>query len=214
LATTAKKKPAASAETPVRRRILDAAFSAFTEDGYAAASTLEIATRAKVSKRDLYTVAGSKHDLLIACITERTAGLGAIPELSLIRDRKSLEHAIGTLGEKILRTASHPNAIAVFRLAVAEAERAPEIAAALESIARETSRASLRQILNEDVARSLLAGDMQHMVETFMALLFGNLQLSWLLRVSTPPAPREIELRAQRATKALFKLFLRERSER
>jgi AcrR family transcriptional regulator len=193
----------------MRRRILEAAFSAFTEDGYAAASTLEIATRAKVSKRELYTVAGSKHELLIACITERAAELGAVPELTPIRDRKSLEHALVTLGERVLRLAGHPNAIAMFRLAIAEAERAPEIAGAIESIARETSRASLRQILNEDVARSLLAGELRDMGETFMALLFGNLQVSWLLRVSDPPGPRDIALRAQRATKAFIKLYLR-----
>ena len=45
-------------------RILGAAFKAFTEDGYAAASTLDIATRAKVSKRDLYASFGSKHACL------------------------------------------------------------------------------------------------------------------------------------------------------
>ena len=38
-----------SAETPMHERILGAAFKAFTEDGYAATSTLDIATRAKVS---------------------------------------------------------------------------------------------------------------------------------------------------------------------
>jgi AcrR family transcriptional regulator len=209
LPTAPKKNAPALAESPLRRRILDAAFSAFTEDGYAAASTLEIATRAKVSKRDLYTVAGSKHDLLVACITERAAGLSASAELPLVQDRPSLEHALVTLGEKVVRTAGHPNAIAMFRLAVAEAERAPEIARALESIAREASRASLRQILNDALAQSLLSGDVPEMVETFMALLFGNLQLSWLLRVSNPPGPREVELRAQRATEAFFKLYLR-----
>ncbi len=198
-----------TAENPLRRRILDAAFSAFTKDGYAATSTLAIATRAKVSKRDLYTVAGSKHELLIACITERAAALAAVPELSLIRDRASLEHALIELGERVLSTVSHPKAIAMFRLAIAEAERTPEIAQAIESIAREASRASLRQILNEDVARSLLAGDVAEMAGAFMALLFGNLQLSWLLRVGDPPNPREIERRAKYATKALFKLYPR-----
>jgi AcrR family transcriptional regulator len=39
-----------SSVTPVRDRILRAAFSAFMESGYERASTLEIATRAKVSK--------------------------------------------------------------------------------------------------------------------------------------------------------------------
>jgi AcrR family transcriptional regulator len=199
----------ASTANPLRRRILDAAFSAFTEDGYAAASTLDIATRAKVSKRDLYAVAPNKHELLIACITERAAALAPLPELPPIPDRPSLENALVTLGEKILRTASHPNAIAMFRLAIAEVERTPEIAAAIESIAREPSRTSLRQILTEDVAQSLLGADVRAVAETFMALLFGNLQLSWLLRVSNPPSPREIEHRAQRAAKALFRLYAR-----
>jgi AcrR family transcriptional regulator len=209
LPTGSKKKGPAPAESPLRRRILDAAFSVFTEDGYAAASTLEIATRAKVSKRDLYSVAESKHDLLVACITERAAVLSAPIELPQIGDRASLERALITLGGKVVRTAGHPNAIAIFRLAIAEAERTPEIGQALESIARAASRASLRQILEDALAQSLLSGDVVEMVETFMALLFGNLQLSWLLRVSNPPAPRDIELRAQRAAKTFLKLYLR-----
>ena len=123
--TGSKKKGPAPAESPLRRRVLDAAFSVFTEDGYAAASTLEIATRAKVSKRDLYSVAESKHDLLVACITERAAVLSAPIELPQIGDRASLERALITLGGKVVRTAGHPNAIAIFRLAIAEAERTP-----------------------------------------------------------------------------------------
>jgi len=38
-------------EAAVRSRILDSAFEAFMERGYAATSTLEIATRARVSNR-------------------------------------------------------------------------------------------------------------------------------------------------------------------
>ena len=40
-------------EAPMRQRILEAAFSAFMERGFAETSTLEIATRAKASKREL-----------------------------------------------------------------------------------------------------------------------------------------------------------------
>ena len=49
----------AAAENPMRERILRAAFQAFMEDGYAGTSTLDIATRAKASKRDLYANFGS-----------------------------------------------------------------------------------------------------------------------------------------------------------
>ena len=68
-----KPKPKDAGETPVRRRILEAAFSAFMERGFVEASTLEIATRARASKRELYALFGSKQDMLIACIGERLA---------------------------------------------------------------------------------------------------------------------------------------------
>jgi len=51
-------------EAAARRRILSAAFAAFTENGYAGTSTLEIATRAHVSKRELYGLVGNKQELL------------------------------------------------------------------------------------------------------------------------------------------------------
>ena len=62
---------------PVRGRILEAAFSAFTERGFAETSTLEIATRARASKRELYALFGSKQDMLVACISERAKRLTA-----------------------------------------------------------------------------------------------------------------------------------------
>ena len=39
-----------------RERVLAAAFAVFRKRGFSAASTLEIATRAQVSKRDLYAL--------------------------------------------------------------------------------------------------------------------------------------------------------------
>ena len=45
--------------------------SAFMKSGYATTSTLEIATRARVSKRELYALVGNKQKMLIACISRR-----------------------------------------------------------------------------------------------------------------------------------------------
>ena len=59
MASISKRHPEAD-DIAVRRRILEAAFAAFTKSGYAAASTLEIATRARVSKRELYALVGNK----------------------------------------------------------------------------------------------------------------------------------------------------------
>src|SRR5258708_2200194 len=70
-----KPHPPDAAEPAVRERILDAAFSAFMERGFAETSTLEIATRARASKRELYAHFGGKQDMLMACIGERAKRL-------------------------------------------------------------------------------------------------------------------------------------------
>src|SRR5262249_18703501 len=66
-----------STDAAVRDRILAAAFEAFQDRGYAATSTLEIATRARVSKRELYSLVGNKQEMLIAAIGERARRLQA-----------------------------------------------------------------------------------------------------------------------------------------
>ena len=81
---TASPDPAAS----VRDRILGAALKAFAARGYANTSTLEIATRAKVSKRDLYASFPSKQAILLTCITNRTARMPLPPDFPTVRSRE------------------------------------------------------------------------------------------------------------------------------
>jgi AcrR family transcriptional regulator len=45
-----------SKPVPIRERVLKAAFSLFREHGFSSTSMLEIVTRARVSKRDLYAL--------------------------------------------------------------------------------------------------------------------------------------------------------------
>src|SRR6478736_4189735 len=79
-----------------RGRILEAAFAAFMQKGYAATSTLEIATRARVSKRELYTLVGNKQAMLLACIAERTQRLPLSAELPAASDRETLARVLAT----------------------------------------------------------------------------------------------------------------------
>src|SRR5690348_7038045 len=89
-------------ETPARQRILSAAFAAFTEQGYAETSTLEIATRARVSKRELYALVGSKQDILAACINERAQRLRPPADLPELRDRAGLAQGLALFGARLL----------------------------------------------------------------------------------------------------------------
>src|SRR2546423_11678999 len=92
-----QESPGAAA---VRERILDAAFAAFMERGYAATSTLEIATRARVSKRELYALVGNKQEVLIACISERARRLVVPASRSGLRDRETLSQVLVSFGTR------------------------------------------------------------------------------------------------------------------
>lgn len=193
-------------ETEVRARILDAAFAAFMKSGYAASSTLEIATRARVSKRELYALVGNKQEMLIACISARAKRLQVPADLPVPHDRETLEHVLASFGTQLIREVTDPTVIAVFRLAIAEAVHAPEVAQALDSIGRETSRAALRQIMARAQASGLLNGRPAELAEQFGGLLLGNLMVSLLLGVAKRPNSREVAARACDATAAFLQL--------
>src|SRR5215469_15232468 len=133
----------------VRQRILAAAFEAFQERGYAATSTLEIATRARVSKRELYALVGNKQEMLIAAIGHRAKRLQAPADMPMLRDRTTLAQVLTAFGAQLLREVTHPTVVGVFRLAIAEAVHAPEVARTLDTLGRETSRAALRKIMSD-----------------------------------------------------------------
>jgi AcrR family transcriptional regulator len=205
-AATPERRDEADGETPVRQRILSAAFAAFMEAGYAETSTLEIARRARVSKRELYAVVGNKQELLAACIRERAKRLQAPADLPEPRDRESLQRALVAFGTQLLRETTNPTVIAVFRLAIAEAVRAPEVARALHSIGQQTSRAALTAIMTQAQSRGLLDGRPAEMAEQFAGLLWGDLMIGLLLRTAGTPTPREIIRRARSAAAAFLQL--------
>jgi AcrR family transcriptional regulator len=205
-ASPAKGRQEGRDETEVRSRILDAAFDAFMTRGYAASSTLEIATRARVSKRELYALVGNKQEMLIACISARARRLQVPADLPAPHDRETLAHMLASFGTQLVREITDPAVIAVFRLAIAEAVHAPEVAQTLDSIGRETSRAALRQIMTRAQAAELLDGRPAELAEQFSGLLWGNLMVGLLLGVAERPNTREAAARARDATAAFLRL--------
>jgi len=201
-----KRRHQGGDESAVRERILDAAFSAFKESGFATTSTLEIATRARVSKRELYALVGNKQEILIACIRERAQRFDVPAELPMLRDRDTLARVLASFGAKLVREVSDPAVIAVFRLAIAEAVQAPEVAHALNSIGRETSRAALRKIMVQAEESRLLTGRPAELASQFAGLLWGDLMISLLLGVAERPNSREIATRARDAAAVFLEL--------
>ncbi len=167
---------------------------------------LEVATRARVSKRDLYALVGNKQEMLIACISERAKRFSVPVNLPVLRDRQTLEQVLVSFGTKFVREVSDPTVIAVFRLAIAEVVQAPEVARTLDSIGREAGRTALRKIMAEALASKLLTGRPAELAAQFSGLLWRDLMVSLLLGVARRPGTGEIAGRARDAASAFLQL--------
>jgi AcrR family transcriptional regulator len=190
-----------------RERILQAAMETFMDLGYTEASTLKIATRAQVSKRELYALFGNKQAMLAACIADRAGRMHLPTELPPPRSREELMSMLGTTGATVLRKVSQPGVMAVFRLAIMESQRAPEVAETLES-ARQSTRTVVQNILAQAQSAGLLgAGDPREMAARYLALLWGDLMVSILLRMREAPGAAEIDRRVRTATEDLLRLY-------
>jgi AcrR family transcriptional regulator len=175
--------------------------------GYAGTSMLEIATHAKISKRDLYAAFPSKEAVLLACITSRAARMRLPPDLPAPKSRATLATTLATFGATVIREVCAPAATSMYRLAIAEAERSPDVAAAL-SANRFVNRHALERLLAQAQAAGILGrGDAPRMMEQFFALLWGDLLVSRLLGAASAPTPVEIERRASDATAAFLNLY-------
>jgi AcrR family transcriptional regulator len=187
-------------------RILHAAFEAFMAQGYSRTSMLTIATRARVSKRDLYAHFADKAAILAACIETRAREMRSPLELPPPETGAALEATLKRFGMTALRAGTLPTSTAVFRLAIEDPN--PEIASVLDSVARETNRAALAAFIANAQRRKLLRpGDARVMAGQFLSLLWGDVQMRLLLRISPPPDERESEHRAGEATRILLQLY-------
>jgi AcrR family transcriptional regulator len=193
-------------ESALRERILGAAFSAFTELGYSRTSTLEVATRARVSKRDLYSLVGNKLEMLVACIRSRAERFPLPAELPDSKDREMLKAVLTKFGERFLKEVTDPAVVETFRLAIAEAIGAPEVAHALDEFGRERGRSVLRGALEKAHQSALVSGEPDEMVRQFFVLLWGDLILNLLLRTVKTPTDAEIAKRSAEAASALLVL--------
>jgi AcrR family transcriptional regulator len=191
-----------------RDRIIGAAFSAFMESGYGGASTLEIATRAKVSKRELYTLFDNKHAMLVVCIAERANRMRLPLKLPTADNREALVATLNAFGIAILRGVCDPNVLAVYRLAIAEADNSPEIAGMLDKAGREANRAALVELLTAAQANGLFSAVKPATVAAhFFALIWGDLLVRLLLRVTKVPSAKQMEQRVHAATEILMTLY-------
>ncbi|MBN8875817.1 MAG: TetR/AcrR family transcriptional regulator [Rhodospirillales bacterium] len=191
----------------LRSRLLEAASALFLERGYAGTSTLAIATRAHVSKRDLYVAFPSKQALLGACLTESAMRVRPPDAAAEAHTPAELAAALDRFGTQLLVTFGRTETLALYRLAIAEAMRAPDLARMVAAASGQAADA-LAPLLRTAQAAGLL-GDapVPVIAQDFLALLFGPLPLGMLLRADPNPSAAEAADRAQHATAAVLRLY-------
>jgi len=192
----------------IKQRIREAAFSTFVEKGYAGTNTREIAARARVSKRELYALYEDKQAMLADCIRFRAERSRQPLQLEPVQEMPALRSALEAFGTSVLTELTHPAAVAVFRLAVLEAQKSPQVVRTLNTLGKEANTETLVRFLKQAQKAKLLApGNPTTMARQFMALLWGGTLLSLLLGSEGAPSPKEARKRAKEAVEALVRLY-------
>jgi AcrR family transcriptional regulator len=128
-------RPAGKASETLDRHILAIASRLFIENGYAGTSIEQIAAEAGAGKQTIYRRYGSKEDLFKAAITDLgklLLGSAATAEASFADPLTSLRETCRAW----LDIATMPEAIAIYRVLIADAHRIPSLADyAMDSVA-------------------------------------------------------------------------------
>jgi AcrR family transcriptional regulator len=111
-----------------RERLIVAAEHVFVEQGYGAANMDAIARSAGMSKKTIYQVFETKQDLFAAVIESRRDALAAIIEGECANEALAPEDVLRRYLRQIARFILAPRQAALYRLAVTESQRAPELA--------------------------------------------------------------------------------------
>ena len=124
----------AAARSDDRRvAMLAVARAAFLREGYAAASVSEIAAKVGGSKATLYSYFPSKRDLFVAVIEEE-ARLMLAPLFELSETQGDVRIVLQRIARRYLDVLLSEDAVAFYRLIVAESARFPEIGQAVYQI--------------------------------------------------------------------------------
>ena len=110
-----------------RGRILAATAAVFLENGFARASTNEIARRARASKQTIYALFPTKADLFVGVIGAHTEKLFA-RHAYYIASEKPLRETLLEIGESVLRLFTNAEFQSLYRIVVAEARNFPALA--------------------------------------------------------------------------------------
>jgi TetR/AcrR family transcriptional regulator, mexJK operon transcriptional repressor len=184
-----------------RRALLDAAAKVFQEKGYAGATLDDVIAHSGGSRQTLYALFGGKQGLFEAIVAERsTSILGSFsaepfgehpPEQFLLR-----------FGIRYLTIIMTPEAVALYRLVVAESGARKELGELFWRSGPATGRQLLSQYFEVWMGRGVLRiDDAERVASRFLGMLLGTMHVEMVMGLRGAPPPAEIEDSVKRTVK-------------
>ena len=198
----ARGRPRQIAESDRRVLLIEAAEKVFVELGYGAASVDDIAKRAGMSKKTLYQLFETKGSLFAAVIAARRAALKEMIEAECCGDDQSPDQVLRKFLGQVARFVLARRQAALYRLVIAESQRAPELACAFYREGPSKARFALTQWLETQSQRGLLAvPDPDSAASMLFSMVVGEPQMRLLIGDMHEPEEAAIDERVDQAVR-------------
>lgn len=183
-----------------RQQILDGARAVFADQGYERASVDAIAARAGVSKATVYNHFADKQALFVAAVVELCDGLRGAFERCVPEPVGDVAEVLQSIGERLMNVALSPPVVSLYRQAIAEAERIPEIGRMVfERGTVATQEAVAEHLRRWHEAGALRIEDARSAAIAFLALCQGDLVIRMRLGVLDRPVEAQVRESVRRA---------------
>lgn len=187
-----------------RRQILAGARAAFLDLGYEGASVDEISRRAQVSKGTLYNYFADKRTLFSAVVDEECREMSQ-RLFTVEPDCDCVETSLVEIARSFARFSVSPFALGMYRVAVAESQRIPEVGRAFYEAGPQLGTARLANFLRAACAKGLLVVEDADLAACqFTALCRADLFPKVLFGILEQPGDSEID----RVAEAAVRVFL------
>jgi TetR/AcrR family transcriptional regulator, mexJK operon transcriptional repressor len=185
-----------------RRQILAGARQVFGELGFERASVDLIAARSGVSKATVYNHFGDKKALFVAAVLQECEDMRAGLERCLERPVGEVAQVLQIIGEKVMAVALSPSVACLYRQAIAEAARLPEIG----RMVFERGTVGIQEAIASHLARWNEAGalridDPRSAAIAFVALCQGDLATRSRLGILEYPVDEQVRETVKRAVR-------------
>ncbi len=194
-----------------RQRMLAAATRLFIERGFDGTSVDEIIQAVGGSKTTLYSAFGNKQGLFAAVVGDVTTRLDAAIAVGDARAgtrRRQPVEVLTDVGTAAMTIVLSEEVIGLYRLAVAEANRYPDLARSFWEKGPSSARAGLAAYFTDATAHGELAvDDPAEAAELFLGMLLDRGTLGLSLGVLAPPPKPEINRRVAAATRVFMAAY-------